>query len=204
MYTLHNFPYSQHARRVFVLLEQAQLHYNIAPIRQVEDPQLRPELQALNPKHQLITLETASQLLSESHSILRLICSEHQLNDWYPEDHQLRATIDQWLDWNQCQLSPLVSELLWQQLLTPSAKQRLTVSSIRAKLEPFIEHLTEQLWHQSYVAGKSMSIADLSIATNVHQLLIAGELKPSAPLQVWYEKVSQLPGFQRTLKPLAS
>jgi glutathione S-transferase len=116
MYILYHFPYSQHARRVVSLLEAAGLPYELRHVDMAKGEHLSAAYLAVNPNHQVPTLLDGDLKLHESNVILRYLCQKHGLTDWYPADLKQRARVDQWLDWNQCRLSPAVIDIVFNTL----------------------------------------------------------------------------------------
>ena len=112
MYVLYHFPYSQHARRVVSLLEAASLQYPLRHVDMAKGEHLSAAYLAINPNHQVPTLLDGDLVLHKSNAILRYLCHKHDLSGWYPADPKHRARVEQWLDWNQCRLSPAVIDIV--------------------------------------------------------------------------------------------
>ena len=108
MITLHQFPFSQHSRRVVSLLEEAGIEYNNQFVNMMEGEHMSPEFLEINPNHQVPTLVDGELKIHESNAILRYLCEKYELTNWYPKGLAERANVEQWLDWIQCRLSPSV------------------------------------------------------------------------------------------------
>ncbi|WP_096086018.1 glutathione S-transferase family protein [Agaribacterium haliotis] len=188
MYILYSSPVCPHSRRVIALLEQAQLPYRANLVTRFANQLQRPEFVALNPNAQVPVFLDDNFSLFESNAILRYLCNYHELSQWYPEDASKRALVDQWLDWNQCQLSPLLPS--FDIGPAPQSQQRL---------EDLLDLLAEHLWDKNYMCGAELSIADLSVASNIAQLEYVGVELELAPLKLWYQRMLALPGFYKTL-----
>ena len=106
MYTLFHSPFSQHARRVVSLMIEAGLEYQLRHVAMEKGEHLSPAYLAVNPNHQVPTLLDGDVKIHESNAILRYLCLKHDLTQWYPQALPARAAVEQWLDWNQCRLSP--------------------------------------------------------------------------------------------------
>jgi glutathione S-transferase len=91
MYILYHFPYSQHARRVVSLMEEAGLPYELRHVDMAKGAHRSAEYLAINPNHQVPTLIDGEIKLHESNAILRYLCVKHGLNAWYPQELPLRA-----------------------------------------------------------------------------------------------------------------
>ena len=124
MYLLYHFPQSQHARRVVSLLEEAGLEYELRHVAMDKGEHRSAAYLAINPNHQVPTLVDGDVTIHESNAILRYLCAKHRLNAWYPEDLPARAKVEQWLDWNQCRLSPAVVDIVLNSVFLGAAGDR--------------------------------------------------------------------------------
>src|SRR5262245_8386478 len=124
MYVLYHFPQSQHARRVVSLMEEAGLEYELRHVAMDKGAHRSPEYLAVNPNHQVPTLIDGGVKIHESNAILRYLCAKHRLTTWYPEDLPSLAKVEQWLDWNQCRLSPAVVDIVLNKVFLGAAGDR--------------------------------------------------------------------------------
>lgn len=198
MYILYHYPYSQHARRVVSLLEQCEIPYETHQVAMDKGEHMLPEFLDVNPNHQVPALRDGQFKIYESNAILRYICNKHHLKQWYPEDPKVRGVVDQWLDWNQCRLSPTVIDIVLNKVfLAPDGDQEAIIRG-EAKLLELLPILAAGLEKTQYLAGDSPTIADLSVASNIFQLGLAGK-NVSGKIEGWYAQIRDLPGFQKSL-----
>src|SRR5688572_21521856 len=142
MYVLYHFPYSQHARRVVSLLEEAGLQYELRHVDMGKGEHVSPAYLAINPNHQVPTLLDGDIKIHESNAILRYLCVKHALENWYPADLRARAAVEQWLDWNQCRLSPAVVDIVLNSVFLGDRGDAAAIERGRLKLrelEPILE-----------------------------------------------------------------
>lgn len=199
MYTLFHSPYSQHARRVVSLLVEAGLEYQLRHVAMEKGEHLSPEYLAVNPNHQVPTLLDGDVTIHESNAILRYLCSKHALHDWYPQDLPRRAAVEQWLDWNQCRLSPAVVDIVLNSVFLGERGDAAAVERGRNKLRELEPILESGLTGRSFLAGERATIADLSLASSIFQLGLAS-IAPAGPhTRRWFERVSAIDGFRRSL-----
>lgn len=199
MMTLYHNPFSQHGRRVAALLEEAKIPYEPRHVALNEGAHMKPDYLAVNPNHQVPALVDGELKIFESNAILRYLCHKHDLNGWYPADAETRATVDQWLDWNQCRLSPSVIDIVLNKVFLGDAAD---VDAIRRGQENMRELgaiLAVALDHRAYLAGDNVTIADLSVASNVTQLQLADAVPEHASIHEWYGRVCDIAGFKKTL-----
>lgn len=199
MYILFHSPYSQHARRVVSLLIEARLEYRLHHIAMEKSEHLAPEYLAINPNHQVPTLVDGAIKIHESNAILRYLCVKHALHDWYPGDPAQRAAVEQWLDWNQCRLSPAVVDIVLNTVFLGDRGDPVAIERGRTSLRELEPILEGGLAGKDFIAGDRPTIADLSLASSIFQLGFA-KLKPSGEhTQQWLERVSALEGFRGSL-----
>lgn len=203
MYLLYHFPYSQHARRVVSLLEAARLPYELRHVAMDQGAHLSAEYLAINPNHQVPTLVDSAVKLHESNAILRYLCLKHGLEDWYPADLARRAVVEQWLDWNQCRLSPQVVAIVLNTVFLGPDGDQAAAARGREKLPELAAILDAALTGAPYLAGAAPTIADLSLASSLFQLGLAKTTLKGAAIAAWYERIGVIDGFRRSLPTAA-
>lgn len=201
MYVLYHFPYSQHARRVVALLEEAQLPYELRHVAMDRAEHHGADYMAMNPNHQVPTLMDGDFTIYESNAILRYLCYKHDLTQWYPSHPQHRARVDQWLDWNQCRLSPAVIDVVLNSVFLGEKGDRGAIERGRIKLAELMPILARALGSEPFVSGSSPTIADISVASNLSQLALAGFVPEAESTRRWYADVCELKGFRSSLPP---
>lgn len=199
MYILYHFPYSQHARRIVSLLVEARLDYELRHIAMDQGEHLSPQYLAINPNHQVPTLVDGDIKIHESNAILRYLCAKHELADWYPADLAARARVEQWLDWNQCRLSPAVVDIVLNSVFLGASGDRQTIERGQTKLRELLPILDAGLKGMDFVAGARPTIADLSLASSIFQLSLANIAPAGDNSESWFRRVSEIDGFRRSL-----
>ena len=199
MYTLYHHPYSQHARRVVALLEAAGLKYELRGVALEKGEHLSPEFLAVNPNHQVPVLIDGKLKISESNAILRYLCAKHGLTDWYPDDLPTRATVDQWLDWNQCRLFPSVRDIVLNKVFLRDAGDKAAIARGEKSMTELAAILNAGLEGRDFFAGAQPTIADLSIGSNIFQLGLADAAPKEPNVKNWYQRVCGIEGFKKSL-----
>jgi glutathione S-transferase len=201
MYELYMSPLSQHSRRVVSLLEEAGIEYTARPVALEKGEHMSPEYLEINPNHQVPALKVEGEVLHESNTMLRFLCDRHGLEAWYPTDPLARARVDQWLDWNQCRLGGLVTQLVVNKVILGDAGDRRAVAEAEQKLPEAFAVLESHLGGRTFVAADHPTIADLSIASNVFQLGFAGAVPETPNIGSWFGRVGEIRGFAASLPP---
>jgi glutathione S-transferase len=196
MYILHQNPFSFYSRRVIALLEEAGIAYESRAINLMIGQHKSEAFIQLNPNGQVPVLEDGDLVLAESNAILRYLSDREGLADWYPTDAQVRARIDQWLDWNQCRLSPATGNIVFNSVFMGENGDAAAIARGRDSLATLAPILEQALQMRPYIAGERASIADLSIASSLSQLELA-QARPTSPaITRWYEAMGTLKGVQ--------
>jgi glutathione S-transferase len=199
MYTLYHFPYSQHARRVVSLLEAAALPYTLHHVNMAQGGHMSPAYLAVNPNHQIPTLVDRDLRLHESNAILRYLCNKHGLTDWYPSELRRRALTDQWLDWNQCRLSPAVIDIVRNKVFLKDKGDKEAIARGEIRLRELGPILEQGLRTADFLTGAAPTIADLSVASNLFQLGLADAIPRGERIAAWYGRINQLEAFRKSL-----
>ena len=199
MYTLYSYPVSQHSRRVAALLAEAGIDYEARIVDMEKGEYLSPEYLAVNPNHQVPTLIDGDLKIHESNAILRYICNVHGLVSWYPTDARARALVDQWLDWNQCQLGPAVVNIVLNKVFMPELGNTKAIELGEEQIKELFPILAARLSQSDYLAGDQVTIADLSVAANVTHLWFADVMSEDQAIGDWIERMMAVSGFRKTL-----
>jgi glutathione S-transferase len=199
MYILFHSPYSQHARRVVSLFIEAKVEYRLRHVAMEKGEHLSSEYLAINPNHQVPTLVDGDIKIHESNAILRYLCVKHALSGWYPDDLAKRAAVEQWLDWNQCRLSPAVVDIVLNSVFLGDRGDAAAIERGRTRLRELEPILEAGVSATDFLAGNSPTIADLSLASSIFQLSFA-KLAPSGEnSRRWFARMNEIEGFRSSL-----
>lgn len=199
MYLLYHHPYSQHARRVVSLFEIAGIPYSLSHVAMEDNAHLAAPFLAINPNHQIPVLVDGDFVLYESNAILRYLCQRHSLIEWYPADISRRAKLEQWLDWNQCRLAQPVVDLFLNKMFLGDQADSAAIARAESQLGAILSVLDDALAGTEFLIGTAPTIADLSVASNITQLQLAGGLNGRPNVTRWYQRMEAIEGFRRSL-----
>lgn len=201
MYKLYGVLFSQGVRRVFALLEEAGLEYELVPVDLKSGAQHLPEFLAMNPNHKVPVLDDDGFILYESNAILRYLCNSNGLDNWYPVAPKARALCDQWLDWSQCELNPTVMNIVFHGVFAGDKGDKHLVEIGRRNLPGCWDIMAQQLEKTPFFAGDSMTIADLALFSSIFQLRFARTKPESKVINAWIEKMENVEGIIKSLPP---
>ncbi|MDR6235984.1 glutathione S-transferase family protein [Pseudomonas oryzihabitans] len=151
-----------------------------------------------NPNGQIPVLLDGDFVLWESNSILRYLANAHGGEALYPQEAQIRARVDQWLDWQASELNPAWSyaylALVKQQPPEPDP-QRLAegVTAWNGRVAVLEAHLTQ---HGPYVAGATFSLADIVLGLSLHRWRSTPMERIAAPaIEAYLDRLATHPAW---------
>lgn len=179
---------SSNVMKVIWLLEELGLPYDR---RDVGGPFGTPsEYAAQNPNNLVPTLIEDGWALWESNAILRYLANTYPTPAW-PPSPRARATIDQWMDWQQTVLSRPHSTV-FQGLVRHRPEQRDN-AAIDYAIEELGRHyglLERRLSEHDFIAGPEFSLADITIGVHAHRWFSFAFDRPHLPsLRRWYDRL---------------
>lgn len=131
-------------------------------------PRSRDLLATMNPNKKIPVLVEGDFVLWESHAIMQYLCSKVTGQTLYPSAAKARANVDRWLFWIAQHLSPPIGAINFERMIkrflhagdpdgTVIAGNEVQFRSAAALLEQVLDA-------RSWVAGDTMTLADLSLA----------------------------------------
>lgn len=165
-----------------------------------------PEYIAMNPNSVVPTLVEGDFTLWESNVIVRYLCAKHSLGNLYPSDLQARFNAERWMDWQQTTFSPSGRDAFWQLIRVPEAERDMKkVEASIAGTEILLDRFEAHLSTTEYVAGKTLTMADIPMACEIHRWFGLNLPSKSRPhIEAWYAKMLARSGSKNVFTlPLA-
>ncbi len=195
---LYGHPWSAPTREVRILCAELGVDYRFIEVKQAEAADYLPE--ALNPACKVPMIDADGFVLGEAHAIVRYLVACHDPADaWYPVDMNIRARVDQWLDWQALRLGRLAAELMRQRLFRPGVPDERACAEAERLLGLILPELDMELKTAPYACGQHPTLADIAIFTSVDYLCLAGfELGRFAGLAAWFDTCAARPAWAAT------
>lgn len=160
-----------------------------------------PDYRELNPNGQIPTLVDGAFVLWESNSILRYLAMQYGASSsLYPNDPQLRASIDRWLDWSLSTLAPAERPVFLTLVRTPPEQRDR--EALAANLKTLIARwklVDGHLQGRFHPEGDRFTIADIVLGGFAKRWFgLEGIDRPPMPsLERWYQRLTQRAGFRK-------
>ena len=201
MLTLWGRTNSSNVMKVLWLLEELGLPYERIDAGLSFGRNDTPEYRAMNPLGLVPTLQDGDYSLFESNAILRYLCQVHAAGaPFHPADAQGRGTMEAWTDFQQTALTPVQSPLFQAVVRTPPERRDAgKISEAVAAASRIWAILDAALGRRSWIAGDSLTIADMAIGPHVHRWFAMPIERPAfSHLRVYYERLLARPAYART------
>jgi len=160
-----------------------------------------PEYLARNPNALVPLLEDDGFDLWESNVIVRYLCARHAAGRLYPEGLREQFDAERWMDWQQTTLNPAGRDAFLQWIRTPAdLRDPRAIAASVAATEPLLALLDAHLARRPYLAGDSLTMADIPVACEMHRWWGLPMPHPPHPhLARWYEGIRALPAARGVL-----
>lgn len=158
-----------------------------------------PAFIALNPHAKVPVLEDDGVVVWESHAILRYLAAEYGGEAWWSPDAAQRSHADRWLDWHATRLQPDFMALFWGYYRQLDAQRDWpAINAARAACECDYALLNDILAARPYLAGMSLSLADIGAGATLYRYFEMGLDVPRPPHVLrWYERLRERPAYAR-------
>ncbi|XP_058447761.1 glutathione S-transferase 1-like [Malaya genurostris] len=186
-------PESISSRAVLMTAAAVGVKLNLKLLNLVAGEHIKPEFVKINPQHCIPTLVDNGLSLCESRAIMGYLVEKYGKNDsLYPKDPKQRAMVNQRLYFDYGTLHQRFGEYFFPLEMgnqTPDAENRMLEG---------LEILNKFLAESQYVAGDSLTIADLSVLSTVSSYEAAKvDLSKYSNVANWYERLSkEAPGTE--------
>lgn len=190
---------SPYVRKVLVALFEKGVTFEHKPVPfHAEDP----GFQAASPTGKIPALDDDGYLLADSSAILHYIEAKHPAPALIPAEAKDRGRSVWFDEYGDVELFPTLIVPFVERFLKPrlmktegdDAKAQMTIDE---KFPPIFDYLEGQI-RGDYLVGNAFSIADISVATNFHNLrLVKFEVDASRwpKLAAWVSKTLERPSF---------
>ena len=195
-------PVSSCARRA--VMTAIHLHADVDLVEvNLMKPEDRALLASMNPNVKVPILEDDGFVLWESHAIMQYIAERTPGQTLYPTDARARADVNRWLFWSSQHWGPAIGVLNFQHFIKKIIGQGdadpAEVARGEREVTQFATVLDRHLHDREWISGKTLTLADFSIAAQLMTIVPAKlPVAPYANIHVWFARMRALPAWQKT------
>lgn len=187
---------SSNSAKVFWLLDELGLAYDLIETGGKHGGNDAPDFRARNPFGKVPVVEDDAGSFWESNAILRYLATRHGNGAIWPEAAAQRAQIDGWMDWASLSLAAPLTRL------RKSRAAGKGDGDLPAVVAAFTQ-LDAQLAREPFIAGKALTLADITAGPSVHRwFLLEGERPPLPCLEAYHTMLLRNAGYQTHIRIL--
>jgi glutathione S-transferase len=189
---------NQSSRALYILLEASKIPFEAVPISTLKGEHLTGEFRdKVNRFRKLPAITDHGFQLSESVAIFRHLSREKLVPEhWYPRRYLGRSRVDEFLEWQQCNMGIACTDYFQQKWLVPylqkTGPNENSVNMAAKQLNHTLNEF-EQLFLNSkkFMIGNSISYADLAAICEIDQPKSLGynPFENRSKLNRWYDAV---------------
>ncbi|KAF0134789.1 MAG: hypothetical protein FD152_1415 [Xanthobacteraceae bacterium] len=192
---LHAMQRSANCYKVRLLLAHLGMPFVLKDVDILRGDTRTPEFLAMNPRGRVPVLQLDdSTILIESNAILMYL---GEGTAFVPQDKVARAIMMQWLFFEQNSHHPSIGEARFWMALVPGGRElkRDLVDDWMEQAEGALARMDDQLARQAFIAGDTLTLADIALYANTHLAHEAElDLALFPAVQAWVDRVAALPG----------
>lgn len=194
MIKLYGIDVSFPVNRVRLCLNAIGLDYEYIRINPLSGETQTEDYLKMSPAGKVPGIDDDGFLLFESNAIMRYLCRKYD-SDLYPSDIEAQAKVDAWLDLTGMHVANGIGKVLFNKIVAPLVEAEVDERSMQDGynfIQRFFAVVDKQLGNSTYLAGDSLSIADLGLLATVD------------PAEVLEVDVSEFPHLDSWSKKLMS
>ena len=176
-------------------------------LKEEEPWNISPEIKKINPSGDLPVLIFDGNIISGNYAITEYLEESNPQYKLMPTDVKERAEIRRIMDWfdtkfyNEVYKYIIAEKIIkrFQYKLAPNSKVlKVGLNNLRFHME-YVDYLADK---NNYIAGKNLSLADLTVAAHLSILDYLGDISWSEykSAKLWYAKMKSRPSFKDILK----
>ena len=141
----------------------------------------------------------------ESNSCVRYLAAKHDPGGLYPDNLQVRAVAERWMDWQVTTVSPTMIPVFRGMIRTaPENRDMDAIQASRAALSAKMSIINSVLAEKTFMTGDTFTMGDIPLgiaAWRWFNMPIEREEYPH--LKRWVDALGERPGYQRhIMKPV--
>lgn len=192
---------SSNLKKVTWLCEEIGLPYNRIDAGMSYGVVNTPEYRKLNPNGLVPTIEEDGFVLWESNAIVRYLAAKHSAGKLWPEDLNIRAEADKWMDWQNTTFWPNFRPLFWNLVRTPpDQRDTAAMEDSRLKTAEVLGYLDAHLKNRSYIVGETLTMGDIPMGCAIWRWIGLPIERTELPnLQRWFDNLSSRPAYKKVV-----
>ncbi|XP_022920770.1 glutathione S-transferase 1-like [Onthophagus taurus] len=187
--TIYHFPWSAPSRAALLTAKTLGIDVDVQIVDLVAKEQLKSDFLKINPQHCVPTLVDGDFILWESRAISAYLVNSYGKDDsLYPKDIKKRAVVDQRLQFDCGTLYPRIRAICFPILFLGEIE---VPDELKTTLDEAIGFLDVFLDGNNFVAGNSLTIADIALVASLSSIVAVGwDVSAYGNVSTWLAKCS--------------
>ena len=164
------------------------------------------EFRSLNPNGLVPVIVDDDFVNWESNSCVRYLAAKHDYGGLYPEDIQVRAVAERWMDWQVTTVSPAMIPVFRGMIRTRAEDRDIdAIETGRASLTAKMAIINDELADRSFLTGDDFNMGDIPLGIAVWRWFNMPIEREDYPhLKRWCDALCERPGYrEHIMKPVA-
>ena len=198
---LYDHPASGNCMKARIALRQLEIPYEAVTVDLFRRETRTPEHMARNPDGRVPVLELDSgRTIPESGAILLYLAEGTSL---LPDDRLARATVYQWLFFEQNRIDSQIAVARFLELTGRAAQHLEFTETLKVRGRDALAALARGLADERpFICGEDYTVADIALHAYVHCAHEAGvDAREFGPIGAWLDRVEATPRFENDLAP---
>jgi glutathione S-transferase len=156
------------------------------------------EYLAMNPNRLVPAIDDDGFILWESNACLRYLAAKHDSGGLWPEDLQVRANADRWMDWQLTTVWPVLRVAFHQLIRTPDDQRDMAAVDNAAKVGgEALKILDAWLAGRQFVCGDQFTMGDIPVGFVAYRWFTLDIERIELPnVEAWYKRLCERPGYR--------
>ncbi len=156
------------------------------------------EYLAMNPNRVVPTIDDDGFILWESNACLRYLAAKHGAGTLWPEDLQVRANADRWMDWCTTTLWVALRPVFHGLIRTsPENRDMEAITAAAKSTGEILAILDDWLADRDFVCGDAFTMGDIPVGFVLYRWYALDIERVERPnVRAWYERLTERPGYQ--------
>ncbi|MDH3974924.1 MAG: glutathione S-transferase family protein [Deltaproteobacteria bacterium] len=196
---LHGLDVSSPTNKVRYLANALGVDYEFNLVMPLSEQTQNEDYQKLHPAGKVPVLEDGDTTLFESAAIIKYLARKYK-SSYYPEDIEIQAKIDQWIDFVSVHVRSAMVRVFWNTVGIKFMGEEVDEKSLQAGrefLDRFLPILDKQLGKNKYLAGNELTLADFNLLAELDAAEPAGvDITQYPNLNTWRENLRKEDFYQ--------